>query len=237
MVVRSASVIASEADARSPHAREPGHTPGERVPLLHAVTNDEIVLRPDFLDRARRVMQAGGPRVAVHVRAPRFGGRDLYELACKVAKLQAETGAWAIVNDRADIALASGARGVQLTSRSIAPADAVRFAPDLWIGASVHSPQDAREAADGGAHWLVVGHVVEDGPSRESDRGAAFIERVAQDHALPLIAIGGVKPEHVPALRAAGAYGVAVIRGVWHANDAGAAVIEYLSAHGTSGGR
>lgn len=205
-------------------------TLGDRVPLVHAVTNDEIVLRPDFLDRARQVMHAGGPRVAVHVRAPRLGGRDLYELACKVAKLQAETAAWAIVNDRADVALASGARGVQLTSRSIAPADAARFAPDLWIGASVHSRQDARAAADGGAHWLVVAHDVEDSIPGESDRGAAFIESVGRDHALPVIVIGGVRPEHVPALRAAGAYGVAVIRGVWNANDAGAAVIDYLSA-------
>ena len=44
---------------------------------------------------------------------------------------------------------------------------------------------------------------------------------------------GGVTDARV----AAGAYGVAVIRGVWNANDAGAAVIEYLSAHGTPGGR
>ncbi len=204
---------------------------------MHAVTNDEIVLRPDFLDRARRVMHAGGPRVAVHVRAPRLGGRDLYELACKVAQLQSETEAWAIVNDRADIALASGARGVQLTSRSITPADAARFAPDLWIGASVHSPDDARAAASGGAHWLVVGHAGEEGTLGEHDRSGAVIERFARDHALPVIVIGGVRPEHVPALRAAGAHGVAVIRGVWNANDAGAAVIDYLSAHGTSGGR
>jgi thiamine-phosphate diphosphorylase len=204
---------------------------------VHAVTNDEIVLRPDFLDRARRVMHAGGPRVAVHVRAPRFGGRDLYELASRVAQLQTETGAWAIVNDRADVALASGARGVQLTSRSITPADAIRFAPDLWIGASVHSPADAREAVDGGAHWLVVSHPVEDGAKGETDRATAFVGRVAADHTLPVIAIGGVRPEHVPALRAAGAYGVAVIRGVWNASDAGAAVIDYLSAHGTPGGR
>ena len=182
-------------------------------------------------------MHAGGTRVAVHVRAPRLSGRDLYELATKVAQLQTETGAWAIVNDRADIALASLARGVQLTSRSITPADAVRFAPDLWIGASVHSPADARAAADGGAHWLVVGHPMEGAAHGEPDRGTAFIERIAADHALPVIAIGGVRPEHVPALRDAGAYGVAVIRGVWNANDAGAAVIDYLSAHGTPGGR
>jgi len=237
VAVRSASVTASEADARSLRTRELGHQPGERIPILHAVTNDEIVLRRDFLDRARRVMHAGGARVAVHVRAPQFGGRDLYELACRVAELQNETGAWAIVNDRADVALASGARGVQLTSRSITPADAVRFAPDLWIGASVHSPEDARDAVDGGAHWLVVGHSAEESAQGQTDRGTALIERIVADHARPVIAIGGVRPEHVPALRAAGAYGVAVIRGVWNANDAGAAVIDYLSAHGTPGGR
>jgi thiamine-phosphate diphosphorylase len=225
-------VTNSEPDARA--ARAAGE---DRVPVVHAVTNDEIVLRADFLERARQVMQAGGARVAVHVRAPRLGGRDLYHLACGIAQLQNETGAWAVVNDRADVALASGARGVQLTSRSISAADAVRFAPDLWVGASVHSSQDARSAEEGGASWIVAGRATKDGATGEPDRGTTFIERLAADRAVPIIAIGGVRPEHVPGLVAAGAYGVAVIRGVWNANDGGAAVIEYLSAHGTPGGR
>jgi thiazole tautomerase (transcriptional regulator TenI) len=208
------------------------------LPVLHAVTNDEIVLRGDFPERARRVMLAGGHRVAVHVRAPRLDGKRLHELACRIADLQQGTGAWAVVNDRADVALASGARGVQLTSRSILPEDARRIAPTLEIGASVHSQDDATIAARGGACWLVAGHVYEtESHKGEQGRGVGFIERLAADHALPIIAIGGVRPEHVTTLRAAGAYGVAVIRGVWHANDAGAAVIDYLSAHGASGGR
>jgi thiamine-phosphate diphosphorylase len=209
----------------------------ERVPVVHAVTNDEIVLRSDFLDRARRVMRAGGARVAVHVRAPRLGGRDLYHLACEIARLQDETGAWAVVNDRADVALASGARGVQLTSRSLAASDVVAFAPDLWVGASVHSAEDAKSAKAGGARWIVAGHATGDSTSAEADRGTAFIERLARDPSAPIIAIGGVRPEDVARLVAAGAYGVAVIRGVWNANDAGAAVIEYLSAHGSPGAR
>ena len=40
MAVRPAPVTASEADARSLRTRELGHRPGERVPILHAVTND-----------------------------------------------------------------------------------------------------------------------------------------------------------------------------------------------------
>ena len=210
----------------------------DRIPVLHAVTNDDIVLRADFIERARRVMHAGGARVAVHVRAARLGGRLLHDLSCRIAELQAETGAWAVVNDRADIALTSGARAVQLTSRSISAADARCAAPALLIGASVHSSADARVAADGGADWLVAGHVFEtESHPGDQGRGPHFIEQLAAEHTLPIIAIGGVRPHHVASLRAAGAYGVAVIRGVWSASDAGAAVIDYLSAHGAPGGR
>ena len=210
----------------------------ERVPVLHAVTNDEIVARPDFMERARRVMHAGGARVAVHVRAPRLHGRTLHEIATRIAQLQDETGSWVIVNDRADVALTSGARGVQLTSRSMSPADARGIAPNLWIGASVHSQRDAQLAENGGARWLVAGHVFEtESHQGEAGRGVAFIERLAAEQTLPIIAIGGVRPEHVSGLREAGAYGVAVIRGVWNSSDAGASVIDYLSAHGASGGR
>jgi len=206
------------------------------VPALHAVTSDEIVARPDFLERARSVMRSGGANVAVHLRTAQLGGRALHELASHLAELQNETGAWLIINDRADVALTAGARGVQLTSRSMSPADARHAAPALSIGSSVHSMEDAVTAVQAGVHWLVAGHVVEPEPNPDKNgRGIAFIERLAAAHNVPVIAIGGVRPEHVPALRTAGAHGIAAIRGVWHARDAGAAVIEYLSAHGALG--
>lgn len=211
--------------------------PNDTLPILHAVTSDDIILRSDFIDRARRVMHAGGPRVAVHLRAARFSGRAIYDFARTLADLQQETGAWLVVNDRADIALTTGARGLQLTSRSISPADARTCAPSLALGASIHSVDDAASAASAGARWLVAGHVfdTESHPGQKG-RGEEFIRDVSQAHALPVIAIGGIRPEHVSGLRSVGAYGVAVIRGVWHASDAGAAVIDYLSAHGAHGG-
>jgi thiazole tautomerase (transcriptional regulator TenI) len=211
--------------------------PNDTLPLLHAVTSDDIILRSDFLDRARLVMHAGGDRVAVHLRAARFSARRIYELACTLAELQHETGAWLIVNDRADVALTAGARGLQLTSRSMTVADARLSAPSLSLGASVHSADDAATAAVAGASWLVAGHVFEtESHAGEKGRGEDFIGQLATTHAIPVIAIGGVRPEHVRGLHEAGAYGVAVIRGVWHASDAGAAVIDYLTAHGAPGG-
>ena len=209
-----------------------------RVPVVHAVTSDEIVMRADFPQRARRVMHAGGPRVAVHLRAQRLSGRAIFELACQLVEVQNETGAWIVINDRADVALAAGARGVQLTSRSMTVADGRRAVPSLPIGASVHTPDDAAAAVEAGARWIVAAHGFEsERHSAHESRWVVFIEQLAALHAVPVIAIGGIRPEHVPALRSVGAYGVAVIRGVWHATDAGAAVIDYLSAHGALGGR
>jgi thiazole tautomerase (transcriptional regulator TenI) len=228
------SATGSASDAIATHAAPDA----ARVPILHAVTNDEIVMRADFVPRARRVMHAGGGRVAVHLRVQRLGGRAVYELACRLADVQNETGAWLIINDRADVALAAGARGVQLTSRSMTVTDGRRAAPMLPVGASVHSPEDAAAAVEAGARWIVAGHVFEtESHTTHESRGVAFIERLAAAHAVPVIAIGGIRPEHVPRLRVAGAYGVAAIRGIWHASDAGAAVIDYLSAHGAPGGR
>src|SRR5690349_7629619 len=160
-------------------------------------------------------MHAGGSRVAVHLRAGRLAGRTLYDFACRISELQEETGAWLIVNDRADVALTSGAKGVQLTSRSMLPDDARRAVPSLAVGASVHSDEDAQLAAGAGVQWLVAGHVFDtDSHPGQEGRGAGFIQRIAAAHSIPVIAIGGVRPEHLGALTAAGAYGVAVIRGV-----------------------
>src|SRR5436853_273940 len=101
------------------------------VPVVHAVTNDEVVAREDFIDVACSVMRALGARGALHLRAHRITGARFQALAEGLAAAQGLTGGWLIVNDRLDVALASGARGAQLTSRSLTAGDARRVAPTL----------------------------------------------------------------------------------------------------------
>lgn len=62
------------------------------VPVVHAVTSDEVIAAPDFLGRARRVMQALGPRGALHLRAARGSGARLYALAVLLDEAQRESG-------------------------------------------------------------------------------------------------------------------------------------------------
>ena len=207
------------------------------LPVIHAVTGDEIVMRPDFIDVACAVMAALGPRGALHLRAGRISVARLQILAGGLEAAQAVTGAWLVVNDRVDLALGARARGAQLTSRSLRVADARRAAPALALGASVHSLEEARAAAAEGATWLVAGHVFATATHPgEEGRGLPFLRAVTQAVPIPVIAIGGVRPEHCRVLRESGAYGLAVIRGIWDAPNAERAASDYLSAYDDAAG-
>jgi len=212
---------------------------GARV--VHAVTTDAIALAPDFRERARGVMTALGRRGALHLRAPLAGGRRLYDLAAALAEESRASGCALVVNDRLDVALAAGADGVQLTSRSIRPSEAreglERCGGRLAVGASVHDVEEARAAVAAGADWLVAGHVFPT-PSHSGapGRGIVFLRAVATAVSCPVVGIGGVQPRHLPLLRAAGASGAAVIRGIWDAADPQQAASDYLTAYDADGG-
>lgn len=211
-------------------------TSDTRIPVVHAVTNDEIAHDAAFERKARAVMAALGTRGAVHLRAALLSGAELHALAERLADAQRETGCWLVMNDRVDIALAVGARGVQLTSRSMGVVDARAIAhalaPSIAVGASAHDIPTATDAEAHGATWIVAGHVF---PTRthpgEHGRGTAFLTSVARAVRIPVIAIGGIRPRQVAGLRAAGAAGVAAIRGIWNEDDAEAAARDYLSSY------
>jgi thiazole tautomerase (transcriptional regulator TenI) len=205
---------------------------GPALPIIHAVTSDEIVARADFLDVACAVMSALGPRGALHLRAGRSTAARLQALAAGLEAAQAVTGAWLVVNDRLDLAIGCRARGAQLTSRSLRVSDARRAAPTLAVGASVHSIEEGRVAAEEGASWLVAGHVFATATHPgEEGRGLSFVRALVAAVDVPIVAIGGVRPEHCAVLRQAGAYGLAVIRGIWDAANAERAASDYLSAY------
>lgn len=183
-------------------------------PVIHAVTDSAAVMSDQFPERAFAIMRALGSRGAIHLRSSRATGKRLHELATELARLQQLTGCWLIVNDRVDIAGAVGARGVQLASHSLTIDDAARVVPGIPIGASIHSVAEAVAAESAGASWCVAGTVFET-PTHVGRVPARveFIERVGAAVSIPIIAIGGIRPEDVAALKRAGAHGIATIRG------------------------
>lgn len=201
------------------------------LPRLHVVTHDDVLMTPEFGDRARWLLEALGPGVALHLRGPAVPVRTLLETASALTPVAAETGSLLLVNDRADVALAAGAAGVQLGGRSI-PVQAARsiLGEDAVIGCSTHGASEAVSALDNGADFVLLGTIWAT-PSHPEAAGTGLEPvRSAVTAGAPVLAIGGVTPARAAEAVAAGAWGVAVIRGVWQAEDPSRAAAEYLQA-------
>lgn len=202
-----------------PRARGGGGRPvplTRPVPPLHLVTDDRVVERPDFLDRGAAALRAGGDRVAIHLRAHGHGGRALDRWAQALRALCEGAGAELWVNDRADVALAARADGVQVGRRGL-PLDDLRalVGRGVRLGYSAHSAAEARAAAAAGADLVLLGPVY----ATASHPGAPplGLDALAEASAapVPVLAIGGITPERAREARSRGASGVAVVRGAW----------------------
>ncbi len=126
-----------------------------------------------------------------------------------------------LVNDYVDVAFAVGADGVHLGQGDISPETArARLGDDAIIGQTAFTP----------AHMAAVDPLVVDyvgtGPFYETltDKGkpvlgaAGFAALVALSP-VPVVGIGGIRPDNAQAVLAAGADGVAMMRSVSAADD------------------
>lgn len=196
-------------------------------PTLHVICTEVEAESEGFSGLASRLQEAGGPKLAIHLRLHGLSDRRLFELARELSAGSRATGGWCVINDRPDIGLAVRADAVQLGGRAL-PVAAVRMwlGGGLRIGASVHSPAAALAASEAGANYVLLGtiHATPSHPGRRgtgpgliSETRRALTEE-GRDH-VPIVAIGGIDLERVARVRAAGAAAIAVRRAVWSARD------------------
>jgi thiamine-phosphate pyrophosphorylase len=199
---------------------------------LYLITDRLTASRPpaDIVDEC-----LGAGLRAVQLREKDLAVRELLALAKELRESTRRHGARLLVNDRADVALAGGADGVQRTHTSL-PVPALRAIspPGFLIGASTHSLAEARQAEADGADFVVFGPVY-DTPSKRAfgaPQGLGALESVASAVARPVIAVGGITPARAREVLAAGAAGVAVIRGIYGAARPADAVKAFLDTLG-----
>jgi len=201
------------------------HNPFDRLqptpPLIYLITSgltDETTTTAtaDFSNILSLVRSAVAAQIDfVQIREKKLSASVLYELARSAAEITRAGSTKLLINDRADIAAASGADGVHLTASSL-PAAVVRqtFGDQFLIGVSAHSLPEARLARDGGADFAVFGPVFETASKREYGEplGLKALERVCSELApFPILAIGGVNTINAADCLRAGARGVAAI--------------------------
>ena len=213
------------------------------TPRLHVLT-DTRGGRDPLRDVAAvlTVAAASGVPVAVQVRAKELTDRELLDLTVRVLKLRHEaptTAVTVIVDDRVDIAAMAGADGVHLGAHDVPVDAALRLLRLLHparcnqlVGGTARTAETAQHLEAAGAAYVGVGPAFATNTKTglPAPLGSAGVRAVARSTRLPVIAIGGVTPDHVPDLVRAGAHGVAVVSAVSGAADPAAATTRLLRA-------
>lgn len=145
-----------------------------------------------------------------------------------------------LVNDRVDVYLAArerGARvhGVHVGQSDLAVEDVHRLiGPEPVIGLSANTSEQitAAQASDAHIGYVGVGALRATISKRDAPEpiGADGIVRLAADCSVAAVAIGGVVPEDLPGLRAAGLAGAAVVSWICGAQDPQAAAAQLVEA-------
>jgi thiamine-phosphate pyrophosphorylase len=193
------------------------------------VTDDDLVAGQDPV--ALAVAAERGGASSVQLRLKRASAREQVALARRVVEALRIP---VLVNDRPDVALAAGAAGVHLGPDDV-PVDLVRTIapPGFVIGASVGSEIEAGAAVL--ADYWGIGPWRATGTKRDAGAGlgAEGFQRLAGlAGGRPCLAIGGIRPEDVRDVVAAGGSGVAVISGILGGSDVQRATAIYAEALG-----
>jgi len=179
--------------------------------------------RPDLAEFVAACI-AGGVDV-VQLREKHLEARALVDRARILRRVCHDHGVPFVLNDRPDLALDAEADGVHVGQDDVPPGVARRIlGPDAIIGLSTHAPVDLAGALDEPVDYLSAGPVTPTPtkPGRPGT-GLAYVAQAVQSAAVPVFVTGGVTPERVDDLVAAGVRHFVVVRFLTEASDPRAA--------------
>lgn len=163
---------------------------------------------------------AGGAKV-VQLREKEMPARELYLLADKFREVTARAGVLLIINDRVDLALAVDADGVHLGHNDLPIYAARRIAPDLILGASTHSLDQALAAEKQGADYINVGPIFPTRTKGDLSKilGPEAISEIGPQVNIPFTVMGGINGDNLDQVLEAGARKVAMVTAITQADD------------------
>ena len=167
----------------------------------------------------------GGTKI-VQLRDKDASGGDLYKMALRFREITAKAGILLIINDHVDIALSVNADGVHLGQGDLPVEAARRIAPDLLVGMSTHTLEEALTAQDDGADYVNIGPIFPTGTKEgiNSFLGPEAITRISGGLEIPFTVMGGIKQDNIRKVLLQGARRVAMVTALTQAPDIATAV-------------
>jgi thiamine-phosphate pyrophosphorylase len=206
------------------------------VSRLYLITPPK--LPADFADRLALALDAGDV-ACLQLRLKESSDDAIRRAADALMPVAQKHDVAFLMNDRADLAKATGCDGVHLGQEDTGYAEARRLlGPAAIIGVTCHDSRHlAIEAAEAGADYVAFGAFF---PTQtKAAKGAADIELLrwwSEIMTVPCVAIGGITPANCASLIEAGADFLAVVSAIWdHPQGAGVAVREFARVIAASG--
>lgn len=194
---------------------------------LYVVTDSDLSRGRSDAEVARLAYEGGAD--AVQLRMKHADGRGMLEQARAIRAIADEYCRFFFVNDRVDIAIASGADGVHLGQSDI-PLEVARdlMGETAIIGISVDNVEQAVAAAEGGADYIGVGSIFNTSTKPDAKQGVGLgaIYEIRKAVDIPIMAIGGINRGNIQDVVLAGADAAAVVSAVVAQDDVSGAAHE-----------
>lgn len=187
---------------------------------LYAVTDTELIKKSGRTLSEAVMLCADGGATVVQLREKGCDGGEYRERAMLAAAACRSAGIPLIVNDRVDVAMAVQADGVHVGQGDL-PAAAVRrlIGPDMILGVSVKTVQQALAAEAAGADYLGAGACFTTGTKDSSVIGVDGLRDICEAVNIPVVAIGGIGPSNAGEVLASGCDGVAAVSAIFGAKN------------------
>ena len=198
------------------------------LPRLYVIL-EAALLKIPAKECAKNLVDAGVR--LIQYRNKRASGRELFETSRELAEYLNPIGVQFIVNDRADVAVLAGARGVHVGQDDLGVEQARRVMGEgKWVGISTHNARQFRSALETSADYIAVGPVFATGSKENPDPvvGVGFVRETRAMTDRPVVAIGGITLERAAEMIEAGADSVAIISDILGAENIGNRAREYV---------
>jgi len=182
---------------------------------LYVITDRR--LKPE-IESVREALEGGA--TSIQLRIKNASTREMIKIGKRIRELTKEYDALYFVDDRLDVALATNADGVQLGPEDMPISLAREIAPNLIIGASVYSLEEALQAEKERADYLGAGSVFPT-PTKAGVRviGVEGLRKIVKSVKIPVVAIGGINHKNARDVLKTGVDGIAIISAIMGAKD------------------
>ncbi len=197
---------------------------------LYLVTPPAVDLQT-FPDRLAEALDAGDV-AAVQLRLKDLPEAELRRAIDTLRPVAQSRGVAFLLNDRPDLAAATGCDGAHVGQQDVSAREARRLLGDGTLGVTCHNSRDlALRAGEDGADYVAFGAffptATKDAPIRADPEILQWWSELME---LPCVAIGGITAENCATLVKAGADFLAVVGAVWSHPGGPAAGVRAMNA-------